>query len=159
MPGRNKSVVGLVTCEWLVHRISHTYPLRIYIRTYIYIYIHIHVSPLYTLHLFFHPPPTKDMIPRYLRVTKNNGRVDFWKSGSSIGIIPQNGYQLPITNRWKYHRNQRDSFLLSWICVCIYIYIHIHRIYHIPLKTNMESNNGGFDDDFSFQQGDFQVPC
>ncbi len=26
-------------------------------------------------------------------------------------------------------------------------------------KINMEHNNGGFEDDFPFQLGDFQVPC
>ena len=28
-----------------------------------------------------------------------------------------------------------------------------------PPKTNMEPNNGGLEDDFPFQTGDFQVPC
>ena len=28
-----------------------------------------------------------------------------------------------------------------------------------PLKTNMEPQNGGLEDDFPFQRGDFQVLC
>ena len=28
-----------------------------------------------------------------------------------------------------------------------------------PLKINMEPKNGGLEDDFPFQGGDFQVPC
>ena len=28
-----------------------------------------------------------------------------------------------------------------------------------PLKINMEPKNEGFEDDFPFQTGDFQVPC
>ena len=28
-----------------------------------------------------------------------------------------------------------------------------------PLKINMEPKNGGLEDDFPFQTGDFQVPC
>ncbi len=28
-----------------------------------------------------------------------------------------------------------------------------------PPKTNMEPQNGGLEDDFPFQTGDFQVPC
>ena len=28
-----------------------------------------------------------------------------------------------------------------------------------PPKTNMEPKNVGFEDDFPFQRGDFQVPC
>ena len=28
-----------------------------------------------------------------------------------------------------------------------------------PRKTNMEPKNGGLEDDFPFQTGDFQVPC
>ena len=28
-----------------------------------------------------------------------------------------------------------------------------------PLKINMEPKNGGLEDDFPFQLGDFQVPC
>ena len=28
-----------------------------------------------------------------------------------------------------------------------------------PAKTNMEPQNGGLEDDFSFQRGDFQVLC
>ena len=30
---------------------------------------------------------------------------------------------------------------------------------HTPRKTNMEPENGGLEDDFPFQTGDFQVPC
>ena len=30
---------------------------------------------------------------------------------------------------------------------------------YTPPKTNMEPNNGGSEDDFPFQTGDFQVPC
>ena len=28
-----------------------------------------------------------------------------------------------------------------------------------PLKINMQPKNGGLEDDFEFQGGDFQVPC
>ena len=28
-----------------------------------------------------------------------------------------------------------------------------------PLKINMEAKNGGLEDDFPFQLGDFEVPC
>ena len=28
-----------------------------------------------------------------------------------------------------------------------------------PWKINVEHNNGGLEDDFPFQTGDFQVPC
>ena len=34
-----------------------------------------------------------------------------------------------------------------------YIYIYT------PPKINMEHNNGGLEDDFPFQIGDFKVPC
>ena len=30
---------------------------------------------------------------------------------------------------------------------------------YIPKKINMEPTNGGLEDDFPFQTGDFQVPC
>ena len=32
-------------------------------------------------------------------------------------------------------------------------------IQYTPPKTNMEPKNVGFEDDFPFQRGDFQVPC
>ena len=31
--------------------------------------------------------------------------------------------------------------------------------FNAPPKTNMEPKNGGLEDDFPFQTGDFQVPC
>ena len=31
--------------------------------------------------------------------------------------------------------------------------------YNTPLKINMETKNGGLEDDFPFQTGDFQVAC
>ena len=34
----------------------------------------------------------------------------------------------------------------------------LYRI-HPDWKTNMEPKNGGLEDDFPFQTGDFQVPC
>ena len=30
---------------------------------------------------------------------------------------------------------------------------------HTPPKINMEPENGGLEDDFPFQTGDFHVPC
>ena len=35
---------------------------------------------------------------------------------------------------------------------------YIKVYWNTPLKTNMEPKNEGFEDDFPFQSGDFQVP-
>ena len=41
------------------------------------------------------------------------------------------------------------------IYITIHVYIHIHTLIYTPPKINMEHNNGGLEDDFPFQIGDF----
>ena len=40
-----------------------------------------------------------------------------------------------------------------------FFYMLINGVLYTPPKTNMEPKNVGFEDDFPFQRGDFQVPC
>jgi len=54
----------------------------------------------------------------------------------------------PLTTAW--------VFRVPGVCACVE---QNENWLNTSLKINMEPKNGGLEDDFPFQTGDFQVPC
>ena len=64
---------------------------------------------------------------------------------------------------WKIWDSCRLAAIFGLPCLCrvgsFFLFFSEKTFYLHPLKTNMEPQNEGLEDDFPFQRSDFQVPC